>query len=68
MGITRKGGQMFDEKALLKKIKLLPEEAAFLLGVKPRTVRRYMTEGKLAYGITLGGHRRPLTQSVKKFI
>ncbi len=33
-------------------------EAARLLGVAPRTVARWADEGRIAYIVTLGGHRR----------
>lgn len=65
---TRKAGQMYDPNELLRKNKLLKDEAAFLLAVTPRTVDRYMTEGKLEFKRMPGGHRRPLTESVKKFL
>lgn len=59
---------MYDPNALLQKTKLRIEEAAHLLDVTPRTVDRYMTEGKLDFKRTPGGHRRPLTESVKKYL
>ena len=65
---TRKAGQMYDPNELLRKTKLRREEAAFLLEVSPRTVDRYMTEGKLEFKPTPGGQRRPLTESVKKYL
>lgn len=64
----RKAGMPYDSEALLQKTKLLTEEAAFLLGVTPRTVRRYMNDGKLAFTRTPGGHRRALTESVSKYL
>ena len=64
----RKGGPMYDSNELLRKTKLLKDEAAFLLEVTPRTVDRYMTEGKLDFKRTPGGQRRPLTESVKKYL
>lgn len=64
----RKGGTMYDPNELLQKTKLRIEEAAFLLDVTPRSVDRYMAEGKLEYKLTPGGHRRPLTESVKKYL
>lgn len=33
-------------------------EVARLLGVSPRTVARWASEGRIAYVVTLGGHRR----------
>jgi excisionase family DNA binding protein len=59
---------MYDPNVLLQKTKLRIEEAAELLDVTPRTVNRYMTDGKIAFTRTPGGHRRPLTESVKKYI
>lgn len=64
----RPAGQVYDPNALLRKTKLLREEAAFLLDVTPRTVDRYMEQGKIAYQLTPGGHRRLLTQSLKQFL
>lgn len=64
----RRRGQMYDPNELLRKTKLNKDEAAFLLEVTPRTIERYMTEGKLEFRRTPGGHRRPLTESVKKFL
>lgn len=65
---TRQAGQVYDPNVLLRKTKLLRDEAAFLLEVTPRTVDRYMEQGKIAYQLTPGGHRRPLTQSLKRFL
>ncbi len=65
---TRKVSATYDPNELLKKTKLNRYEAAFLLEVTPRTIDRYMTDGKLAYKPTPGGHRRPLTESVKKYL
>lgn len=67
-GHKRKARQMYDPNVLLQKTKLLKEEAAFLLAVKPRTVERYMREGKLEFKRTPGGHRRVLTESVRKYL
>lgn len=64
----RKAGQMYDPNALLQKTKLLKEEAAFLLEVTPRTVDRYMNEGKLEYSLTPGGRRRVYVDSLKKYL
>lgn len=64
----RKGGLMYDPNVLLQKTKLRIEEAAFLLEVTPRTVDNYMTSGKLEFKRTPGGYRRPLTESVKKYL
>jgi excisionase family DNA binding protein len=59
---------MYDPNLLLQKTKLRIDEAAELLDVTPRTVNRYMTEGKVAFVRTPGGHRRPLTESIKKYM
>jgi excisionase family DNA binding protein len=59
---------MYDPNELLRKTKLRREEAAFLLEVSQRTVDRYMTAGKLEFKSTPGGQRRPLTESVKKYL
>lgn len=68
MPTPRKGAQMYIKSVLLKKDTLMTQEAAFLLGVAPRTVERYMEDGKLEFQLTLGGHRRALTESVKKYV
>lgn len=60
--------RMYDSNALLKKTKLLREEAAFLLEVTPRTIDNYMANGKIQFTLTPGGHRRPLTESVKRYL
>ncbi len=65
---TRKTPALYDLNLLLQKTKLLIEEPADLLDVTPRIVERYMTEGKLAFTRTPGGHRRPLTESVRKYL
>lgn len=64
----RKTGKFYDPNALLMKTRLAREEAAFLLDVGVRTIDLYMAEGKIEYGLTPGGWRRPLTVSVKKFL
>lgn len=64
----RKAGTLYDPNALLRKTKLLKDEAAFLLDVTPRTVDRYMSEGKIEFTRTPGGHRRALTESVRKYL
>lgn len=60
--------QTYDLKVLILKPRLSIDEAAFLLNVAPRSVDRYMTEGKLAFTRTPGGHRKPLTESVRKYL
>jgi excisionase family DNA binding protein len=57
-----------DTAALLAKTTLHTREAAFLLDVSPRTVERYLNEGKLAFRTTPGGHRRTLTASLLKHL
>ena len=64
----RPAGQVYDPSELLRKTKLLTDEVAFLLDVAPRTVERYMEQGKIQYVRTPGGHRRALTESVRKWI
>lgn len=58
----------YDRNALLQKSNLLIDEAAFLLGMSKRSVQRYMTDGILAFRTTPGRQRRPLTESVRKFL
>jgi excisionase family DNA binding protein len=57
-----------DTVSLLAKATLYTSEAAFLLAVSPRTVERYLETGKLAYRTTPGGHRRILTESVRRYL
>ena len=64
----RTGGPMFDRVVLLQKSKLRIEEAADLLEVSPRTVQRYVEIGRLRASLTPGGHRRVLTDDVKRFL
>ncbi len=45
---------------------LKPAEVAALLGVNPKTVTRWATEGKLAPIRTLGGHRRYLQADIDR--
>lgn len=58
----------YDVDALLLKRKLTRHEAAFLLEVTPRTIDNYMNNGKIEYIRMPGGHRRPLTESVKRYL
>ncbi|MDF0674346.1 MAG: hypothetical protein P0120_08395 [Nitrospira sp.] len=64
----RKETVEYDAEALLRKNKLTRHEAAFLLEVTPRTVDNYMRDGKIEYTRTPGGQRRPLTESVKRYL
>lgn len=66
--MNRVAGEVYDPNILLMKTRLLREEAAYLLEVSVRTVDRYMETGKIAFKKTPGGHRRPLTESIKTFI
>lgn len=59
---------MTDFNALLLKSRLRIDEAAILLDVTSRTVQRYLEQGKIEYKRTPGGHRRVLTESVKKYL
>ena len=63
-----KAGTFYDPNALLQKSRLRIDEAAELLGVAPRTIQTYMSSGKLAYTSTPGGQRRPLTESLRKYL
>lgn len=63
-----KGGRVLDPTLLLQKTKLRIEEAAHLLEVTPRTVQRYLVEGKLAPVLTPGGQRRVRTDSVLPYL
>lgn len=53
---------------LLRKLKLRLDEASFLLGCHPDTVRRWVDEGKVQATRTPGGHRRILTESVRGYL
>ena len=53
---------------LLKKSTLQTREVAALLSVSPRTVERYLNDGRLAFRTTPGGHRRTLTASLLKHL
>jgi excisionase family DNA binding protein len=44
---------------------LLPQEAARILGVSPKTVTRWAAAGWLDHIVTLGGHRRYSRQAVE---
>jgi excisionase family DNA binding protein len=69
MSKPAKEAQGYDVKVLLLKNRLVTEEAACLLGVSPRTVRRYMQEGKIEFQrMLVGGKRTLLTETVKKHI
>jgi excisionase family DNA binding protein len=46
---------MINYEALLLKYLLRINEAAILLDVTPRTVRRYIEQGKIEYKLTPGG-------------
>ena len=37
---------------------LTPGQAARMLGVSPKTVNRWATDGRIPCAVTLGGHRR----------
>ena len=37
---------------------LTPGQAARILGVSPKTVNRWATDGRIPCAMTLGGHRR----------
>ncbi len=59
---------MINFAALLSKPFLRIDEAAILLDVTPRTVQRFMEQGSIQYKRLPGGHRRVLTESVKKYL
>ena len=50
--MPRRAGARRDDKYLTT------GEAARLLRVSPRTVTRWADQGRIAYTLTLGGHRR----------
>lgn len=64
----RSAGELYDPKQLLCKTKLNTREVAFLLDVATRTVERYMYQGKIQFVRTPGGHRRALTESVRRYL
>lgn len=49
---------MIDYEALLLRSLLRIDEAAILLDVTPRTVRRYIEDGKLEFKLTHGGRKK----------
>ena len=59
---------MTDFQALLSKTTLRIDEAAILLDVTPRTVHRYLEDGKLEFKLTPGGRKKVITESVKKYL
>lgn len=59
---------MSEIKVLLLKPCLRTDEAAILLDVTPRTIRRYVEEGKLETKPALGRQIRIVTDSVKRYI
>ena len=65
---ARSAGEMYDPNVLLRKPTLRIEEAAFLLHVTPRSVSRYLDDGKLACTRTPGGIRRVSTASIKPYL
>lgn len=58
----------FETTELLSKTTLQTREVAALLSVSPRTVERYLNDGKLVFRTTPGGHRRTLTSSLIKYL
>lgn len=64
----RQASERYDPNDLLKKTRLNRNEAAFLLDVTPRTIDRYMDNGKIQYKQMPGGQRRPLLDSVKRYL
>lgn len=59
---------VYDAAALLRKPTLRIDEAAYLLSWSESTVDRAMRAGDLPYKVTPGGHRRPTTEGVKKYL
>ncbi|MDN3359293.1 MerR family DNA-binding transcriptional regulator [Actinomadura sp. DC4] len=47
---------------------LRPGEVAMIFGVRPATVARWSQEGRLAYTLTPGGHRRYWWAEVRKLL
>jgi len=58
----------FDRAALLQKDRLRIDEAAWLLGCHPDTIRRYVDQDKLRAKRLPGGERRVLTESIKPYL
>jgi excisionase family DNA binding protein len=44
---------------------LTPGQAARMLGVSPKTVNRWATDGRIPCAMTLGGHRRFRTDVIR---
>lgn len=64
----RRAGAIYDPNELLRKHKLRIEEAAQLLEVTPRTIRRYLDDGKLTPVVMPGGQRRVRTEDVRRYL
>jgi excisionase family DNA binding protein len=47
---------------------LRPQEVAIILGVRTATVARWARDGRLAYTVTPGGHRRYLWAEVQRIL
>ena len=47
---------------------LTPGQVARLLHVSPKTVNRWAHEGRIAYLVTLGGHRRFAREEVERVV
>lgn len=47
--------------------RLRPGEAAAILGIYPKSLRKYVNDGSLSYTLTPGGHRRYDEREVRAF-
>jgi excisionase family DNA binding protein len=65
---TPKGARMSEIKSLLLKPCLRIDEAAILLDVTPRTIHRYLDEGKLTPVLDPAGRKRVRTDDVKRYL
>jgi excisionase family DNA binding protein len=59
---------MTDFEALLSKPLLRINEVAILLGVTPRTIHKYLDDGRLTPVLDPGGRKRVRTEDVKKYL
>jgi excisionase family DNA binding protein len=59
---------MSEIKSLLLKPCLRIDEAAILLDVTPRTIHRYLDEGKLTPVLDPAGRKRVRTDDVKRYL
>lgn len=65
---NRKGSKMNEIKSLLLKPCLRVDEAAILLDVTPRTVHKYLEDGRLTPVLDPAGRKRIRTEEILRFL